>query len=64
VCVGEGYRPVEVRESGDADDGAEGLCAVDLILYRNAVYYGRVVVDAGLGVSAEILPIPLEPWIL
>src|SRR5215212_5258036 len=53
--VGEGYSLVEVREGGHSDDGTEGLCAVDLILRRNAVYDGRVVVDAGLGVANEAL---------
>src|SRR5215210_5052534 len=55
VPVGEGYGLVEVRERGDADDGAEGLRAVDLILHRNAVDDGRMVVDAVLGVPYETL---------
>src|SRR5215212_11314525 len=63
VPVGEGYGLVEVREGGDADDGAEGLRAVDLILHRNAVDDRRVVVDAGLGVSHEALTrvVPGDP---
>src|SRR5215212_10276376 len=55
VPVGEGYGLIKVREGGDADDRAEGLCAVDLILHRNAVYDCRVIIDAGLGVTNEAL---------
>ena len=55
VPVGEGYCLVEFRERGDADDRAEGLCAVDPILHRNAVDDGRVVVDASRSVADEAL---------
>src|SRR5215210_2217298 len=55
VAVRERYGLVEVRVRGDADDGAEGLGAVELVVRRHAVNDGRVAVEAGLRVADEVL---------
>ena len=51
--VGQFDRLVEVAERGDADDRAEGLGAVDVVVGGHAVDDRRVAVDPGVGVAHE-----------
>ena len=70
VAVRQLHRLVEVGERGDADDGPERLCRVDLVVPPHTVHDRRVAVDAGVGVADEavarglslvIRPVPVEP---
>ena len=56
VAVGELHRLVEVGERGHADDRAERLRRVDLVLGRDAVDDRRVAVDASVRVAHEPVP--------
>ena len=53
VAVGELHRLVEVGERGHADDRAEGLGPVDLVLGGDAVDDRRVAVDPRVGIADE-----------
>jgi hypothetical protein len=55
VVVGEPHCLVERGERRDADDRAERLRAVDLVVERDAVDDRRVVEDPGVRVADEAL---------